>query len=191
MIIVGFVGCGRMQALNLFDEICLKNNFVIKNSIDSKADIVSMGLKYSDFFAEKYEFIKFDILIFENCDIIKRNLGKRLTNSASNENILIVNFDDRDIFKNLTGIKAKLITYGLNSKSCITTSSIQDINGQLQQLQCCIQRTIFNLKNDTIVEQEFKVVIGNQYSSIYDSLAAISAAIVCGVELKSFEELIL
>lgn len=191
MIIIGFVEINNnTQALDLFNEICIQRGLKLSKNIESKSDIISMNLNYEDFFAEKYKFINFDILVFQNCDIIKRNFKNSILNNISNKNILIVNLDNKDIFKNLDGLNAKLITYGLNSKSCITASSIQNNEDYLQELQCCIQRTFLTFIESKLEPQEFKIVL-NRYrnSNIYNILAAISAALICGIDIKEFKNM--
>lgn len=193
MIIVGFVETnGNLQALNLFNEICEKNNLIVSKSIESNADIISIPLKYEDFFNERYNFVKFDILIFENCGIIKEKFENSILNIISKRNILIINLDDKRILKFLKGNSIKLITYGLNYKSCITTSSIQSDENILQELECCIQRIIPTFKLNKLEPQEFKVVLKKYKSNnISNNLAAISAAIICDIPIKFFENIVL
>jgi len=191
MIIIGFVEVNsNTQALDLFNEIYTQRKLNLSKNIESKSDIISMGLNYSDFFAEKYKFINFDILVFQNCDIIKRNLKNSILSNISNKNILIVNLDNKDIFKSLDGLNARLITYGLNGKSCITASSIQNSENYIQQMQCCIQRTIPTFLGNKLEPQEFKIVL-NQHKNndVYIILAAVSAALICGVDIKKFKNM--
>lgn len=191
MIIIGFVEVNNnTQALELFNEICAQIGLKLSKNIDSKSDIISMNLNYSDFFAEKYKFINFDILVFQNCDIIKRSFKDNILKNISAKSIFIVNLDNKDIFKNLDGLNARLITYGLNGKSCITASSIQSNENCIQQLQCCIQRTIPTFLENKLEPQEFKIVLSkHKNNNIYIILAAISAALICGVDIKDFKNI--
>lgn len=193
MTIVGFIETqGNMSTMELFNYICLKNDLIVNSIIKSDADIITIKLNYSDFLNKKYNFINFDILIFENCGIIEEKIEKNILNSITNENILVINSDDRKIFKFLNGIKSKLITYGLNSKACITDSSIKNENDILKELQCCIQRTIPTLNKTKIEPQEFKVILKKYKSiNIYSILAAVSVAIICGIPINSFSKTIL
>lgn len=193
MTIVGFIETqGNIHALELFNYICVENNLKVSSTIKSNADIISIKLNYDDIFNEKYNFINFDILIFENCGIIEEKIEKNILDSIINENLLVINSDDKKIFKFLNGIKSKLITYGLNSKACITDSSIQNENDILKELQCCIQRTIPTLKQTKIEPQEFKVILKKYESiNIYSILAAVSLAIICGIPINSFSKTIL
>lgn len=196
MTIIGFIETqGNMQALELFSYICIQNNLIVSSIIKSNADIITVKLNYDDFFNEKYSFINFDILIFENCGIIEEKIEKNILNSISGENILLINSDDKKIFKFLNGsnkIKAKLITYGLNSKACITDSSMQNENDIFKEFQCCVQRTIPILKQTKIEPQEFKVILKKyENANIYSILAAVSASIICGIQINSFSKIIL
>lgn len=193
MIIVGFIESnGYTYSSNLFNEICIKNKLISSSNIESNADIIIINLNYKYLLSKQYNFIKFDILIFENCDIIKLDSEANILNNIHKKSIIITNLDDKRIFKFLRGTNIKLITYGLNCKSCITTSSIQNDNYMLQELECCIQRTIPTFKNKMIEPQEFKVVLQKyKNNNIHSSLAAISAALMCGIETKGFEKLVL
>ena len=89
--------------------------------------------------------------------------------TLSPEGYLVVNSDDKEIFAYLPQ-GAKLITYGLNSKACITASSITD-----DGLQVCIQRAFTGLGGNMCDPQEFPVKLS---SSTELALGAAAAWIV-------------
>ena len=64
-------------------------------------------------------------------------------------------------------------TYGYNSKSDITISSIQD-----EQILICLQSTIINLQNIKIEPQEIKVNVNRENVDIYDIMIIIALAII-------------
>ena len=78
----------------------------------------------------------------------------------------IINADiEIDILKNIEIQKPiKLITYGFNSKSTITISSIND-----QKIIVCLQRDIEKL-NGEILECQEKQIIVNESKKIYNNL---------------------
>ncbi len=191
MITIGVVKSDKkMQALSLFSDICIQNNLKLSNDEKINCDILTIEINYEDFINKKYNFLNFDIIIFENCGIIEKTINKD-ENRDLYVNVLVVNLDDKNIFKLLNGFKAKLITFGLNSKSCVTVSSIQNDYG-LQEIEFCIQRTIPTLIGTKIEPQEFKLTL-NKYKEyeIYISLAAVSLAIICGIEVDNIQKIAL
>ncbi len=64
---------------------------------------------------------------------------------------LIFNADILDNLYLLKDLSIQLITYGFNSKSTITTSSVEE-----NKIMICLQRTIKNLQGKTIEPQEIK-----------------------------------
>ena len=93
----------------------------------------------------KFELIILETNIFENSNLIKRvlmNSERILVNSDFNSNLEIIH-----------NLKLSVITYGFNSKSTITASSVDDSNGIL----ICLQRSIKNINNKIIEPQEIKI----------------------------------
>ena len=89
--------------------------------------------------------------------------------------ILLINADDKSIYPLLQNSKAGFITYGFNSKACITASSVGD-NGS-NTVQVCVQRSFKNFYKKTIVQQEFAIYLGEKTYNIYSVLAAVSAGL--------------
>ena len=89
------------------------------------------------------------------------------------EDYLVVNADDKAIFPYLAPGKAKLITYGFNSKACITASSITD-----EGLQVCIQRGFTALDGQMRDPQEFAAPA--HAASPETALGAAAAWAICG-----------
>ena len=102
--------------------------------------------------------IKFDIIVlnkffYENLilDKIQSNAGYILLNE--------------DIIKNynlVKNMKLRIITYGFNSKSTITASSISN-----DEILICIQRSIGGFNNNQIEPQEIRIK-GNNKLNIYE-----------------------
>jgi len=88
---------------------------------------------------------------------------------------LIVDTDlRRGVFKVSGG--AQVISYGLNSRACVTASSVGD-----EVLTLCVQRSITNLKNEKIDEQEFTIPLAD--IGINPLIGMAAAALVCGAEI--------
>lgn len=89
---------------------------------------------------------------------------------------LIVNADDKKIFPLLSQSEATLITYGFNSKTCVTASSISE-----DGVQVCIQRTFTDESGGICLPQEFFVKASGGPRLV---LAAATAWAVCGLQTK-------
>jgi hypothetical protein len=85
---------------------------------------------------------------------------------------LLVNADDPRGFSGLVGCRAKIITYGMNPRACITASSIGD-----ETMQICVQRTLPSAAGRDILPQEFAVAVPQGTDPLV-VLAATAAKIV-------------
>ena len=88
---------------------------------------------------------------------------------------LVINADDKEIFPYLSTKQARLISYGFNSKACITASSVTD-NG----LHVCIQRAFTALNGDRLDPQEFTAPNICITISAEAALGAAAAWVICG-----------
>ncbi len=87
---------------------------------------------------------------------------------------VLVNTDDIDIFKHLNIKNGNIITYGLNSKSSVTASSIRE-----NSVTVCIQRAIPSLAGAKIEQQEFNVTVSPKHKeNVSHMLAAVTAALI-------------
>ena len=98
--------------------------------------------------------------------------------------IVIVNVDDAELIRFLNGLRCYLVTYGFNSKASITTSSVGDTVNE-NGFMCCLQRAV-HAKNGILVEpQEYRLNMELKGQNIYSILAAVTFAIVNGVDPNS------
>ena len=99
--------------------------------------------------------------------------------SVAADGIIIMNADE----KHYAGIKLtkpmRLITYGYNSKSTITASSV--VVHENISVQCCIQRQFATLSGEVLEPQEFLVRTSCLELKEDDILAAVAVALLCGV----------
>ncbi|MDR1000731.1 MAG: hypothetical protein LBL96_08040 [Clostridiales bacterium] len=84
---------------------------------------------------------------------------------------------DKDVMQNAVDCDGLIITYGFNSKVCVTASSMAG-----RQAQICVQRDIPTLRGK-VEQQEFPVNINPMMVRPPDILAAVAAALVAGVEV--------
>lgn len=110
--------------------------------------------------------IKFEEIIFlQNINLTEEEY-KYMNEIISKTKYLIINGDiEIDILKNIKIEKPiKLITFGFNSKSTITISSVKD-----EKIIVCIQRNIEKM-NGEILENQEKEIINNEDKKIYNKL---------------------
>ena len=100
--------------------------------------------------------------------IINREFEKmdELNNLLNNAKNIVINMDVNINWKELNIISANIITYGFNSKSSITISSVAD-----DDVLICVQRNI-NSNYGEIELQEIKIENNENYS-IYDLIAVL------------------
>jgi len=94
---------------------------------------------------------------------------------------VLVNSDIKDIFHVIPKNEATLITYGFNSRACITASSITN-----DGIQVCIQRAFVGADNIVRHPQEFYVRLGYEESP-ENVLAAAATLSVVGIHFHQDE----
>lgn len=107
--------------------------------------------------------IKFDAIVIDNKINNRNNLRKILSNTK----YVILNSDIEIDLEVIKGLDTTIITYGFNSKSTFTVSSLTENN-----IIICLQRIIFNKKGYMIEPQEYQ--IENQINIEKYTLIAIS-----------------
>ena len=89
---------------------------------------------------------------------------------------LLLNADEKPAKRKIKLKSAIPISYGFDSKSSITSSSIS--HGAHKTMQICIQRPIPTVLGKTVMEQEFSIRIASKEINDHSILAAVTAAIV-------------
>ena len=80
---------------------------------------------------------------------------------------IIVNMDEEIDFEDVNITNLNLITYGFNSKSSITISSVTD-----DEVLICVQRNIYN--DSGIIEMQEIKIENNENYSIYDLIVVLT-----------------
>ena len=154
------------------------NNF-IKNEINKNSDInkdevININLKS----LENLKNIKFDILI------IKEDISELIKNSSyidiiiNNSNYIIINTDINDI--SVLNQRDNIITYGFNTNSDISISSIKDDN-----IMICVQNKINGAKNIIIEEQEIGIkVIRHNINKLYNIMVIFIVLTLYGEKIR-------
>jgi len=177
----------------LLSELDCKRISSYINELDkNNTDILLLKINLKDIDKEFLKFINFDIIIHseKSDDLIKEehkfaNIWKtRLLSSLKDNGTVIVNIDDSELVEYLQRMKCNIITYGFNSKACITASSIGDTISNSSFI-CCQQKIICAKNGKKVEPQEYKIEIENTDADEYDLLAAASFAIANGIDLNS------
>lgn len=107
---------------------------------------------------ENFKNIKFETIIIMSNDktnllnkvkLNEDDIVKKIIGSAK---YLVVNADEEINLNLLQETNGKVITYGFNSKSTVTASSVKEDN-----ILLCVQRNIENLEGNNIELQEFNI----------------------------------
>lgn len=131
-------------------------------------------------------FIFFDILII-NKPLFIYSQDYKTSFNLSRKSVILLDADNICNTKISTYNNPHIITYGFNSKSTITFSSI--IGYLNNQIQYCIQRAIPTLSGNIIEEQEFK--INSSVDNVSIVLASVTAAIINDVDIESIKSAII
>lgn len=162
----------------------------------NRTDVLLLKLNRYNLEKLLYSGVYFDIMILtgnSDADNTAADSGQEslslipeeLQNFMGEKGITIVNVDDPGLISMPEGKLRHIVTYGFSSKASITTSSIMDtlLDGSFM---FCLQKTI-PAKNGRLVEpQEYKLKLVPGEFDTHNILAAVSFAIVNGVDLNNF-----
>lgn len=111
--------------------------------------------------------IKFEEIIFLQNINLEKEEYKYMNEIISKTKYLILNEDiEIEILKNIkVGRPIKLITFGFNSKSTITISSIRD-----EKIIVCLQRDIQKIDGEILECQEKQIIKKDNNKKIYNYL---------------------
>jgi|GEM_PF-1738959 len=119
---------------------------------------------------------KYNIIISDK-KITDFDIDKILCSEA----IVVLNIDEKlkCPIKFLNPVK--VVTYGFNSKACVTVSSVA--NGAYNTIQLCIQRSISTLHGEILEPQEFP--INTQSKNILNVISAVTTVILTGYDIQN------
>ncbi|MFR5766326.1 MAG: hypothetical protein ACLUF5_07135 [Clostridia bacterium] len=109
---------------------------------------------------ENIKNIKFKIIVL-NKGIDNKNIKNILLNAE----YLILNSDINVKIDLIESLDLKVITYGFNSKSTVTASSVTE-----EEMLICVQRNIINIKGKKIEPQEINIekdIMLDNYDNMY------------------------
>lgn len=173
------------------DDI-IKKNLMNEKNIDYII-LDNLQVEKSSYFMDK---IKIDVLIDDGvCDkdqtyndfcAVKRSL---LTNLKTN-GVCIINSDNKLLDNYFDRLQDKIIiTYGLETKSTITASSL-DID-ETVSFNCCIQRGLTTFEGNEIEQMEFPIKV-RYYDefNVSDFLALIGIALIYEISVDSIRRIL-
>ncbi len=111
--------------------------------------------------------IKFETIIINREFNEEQSLNKLIAKSK----YLIINEDINKAISLLNDVNSNIITYGFNSKSTITMSSVTE-----DSIQICVQRNILSKQNE--IEQQEISLNKETESEIYDIMLLISMLLI-------------
>ena len=156
------------------DSNFIKNK-ITKSSKTTNFEVININKKS----LENIKNIKFDILV------INENIEKILNNSnylekvISNTKFLLLNSDIKIKIQNLDLSDKSIITFGFNSSSVITLSSIRE-----ESIMICVQKKIIG-KINVIEEQEFSIKLQKyNINKLYNTLVIFTILQIYGEILQ-------
>lgn len=172
---------------NMANIVKIKQLKILPNN-----DIIIIEINESTLLSDELQKIDFNILIhshisddsYENSVEGREKINALMSSDRNIIKTLILNTDDSN-WKNII-VNPEitcLIAYGLGSKATVTASSIEC--SRETQFCYCLQRSLTSFSNEIIEPMEIPVLLNvfGQYN-VYNSLAAITAALVCGMDAE-------
>ena len=175
---------------NIKYNITLK--YTEKYNIDYIETLKQSGISVSIIFLSLDEFdsikgIMFDVILYDNI-LRKTEITKSLLKNIHSNTIIIANSDDMNAFEFLSEIKICIITYGLNMRSTVTASSIEQ-GESLFNFVYCLQRQISTFNNDIIEPEEIPVTIIDKNVNIYNALSCVTTALLLGIPTEEITKI--
>lgn len=150
MIFIGIVTDSKSE--NDMEQLLLKNNVLKENNV--------IFIKEKNI--DNIKNVHFDTVVVNRIFKKMDELNKILDNAKN----VIINMDVNGENDEISVVDANIITYGFNSKSSITISSVTD-----DDVLICVQRNIYN--NKRVIEvQEIKIENNVNYT-IYDLIVVL------------------
>lgn len=194
MVTIGILGSrGKSAVADIIEKELIKVGkgvYIIGTKEDSvkefmklftdQIDYVIIEISREDILGKHLDKIKFDILIITTLKKENEELLQSIQSliKSIKENGYII-FDSDSIQQiNFTCDEVYPITYGLNGKTTVTASSIQEVDGLY--FSYCLQRGIYTMKNSIIQSFEKPVKVIGNYDDVYYYLAAFTCLLVIG-----------
>lgn len=152
-----------------------RNELYINKVLISKLNNTNI-ININDKNIENIKNVTFETILINNNTKILSKLST-LRNIISKTKYLIINTDIENNLLALDNINTNLITFGFNSKSTITASSVKDDN-----ILICVQRTIENINGEKLEPQELLVEVDTTSIGVHTTMGIVALLIVYGIE---------
>lgn len=155
------------------------NNFIKneinKNSETNKFEIININSKS----LENLKNIKFDVFVIKESISELINKSNYIKNIIDNSNYIILNTDLNN--EALITRKERIITYGFNTNSDISVSSIKDEN-----IMICVQNKIKSMNEKIIEEQEVIIKVKrHNINKLYNIMVVFTVLSIYGEVLNN------
>lgn len=97
---------------------------------------------------------------------------------------ILINSDDKKLIKHVKGLKSKIITCGLSTRSTATLSSISD-----SKYVMCLQRSINSLSGKKLPPFEFPFEIKDTFFDDVSIIIIITAALLCDADVSQLNKI--
>ena len=101
-----------------------------------------------------------------------------------NSKILIVNSDNKNLLKNISGYTGKIISCGLSTRATVTFSSITE-----QGFVLCVQRSLTRLDGSILSPFELPIVLEDIFYDETSMLMMITTALICGANASQLKNI--
>ncbi len=147
----------------------------IKRILDNKLNSVNKEhtvILINDKSIDNMKNIRFETILVTGLTRVKD--GEEMLNELfKNSKYLIVNADMESDLEIINNMKLNVITFGFNSKSTITASSVEE------NLLICLQRKIVDINKNVLEPQEIRVKIENRkLSGCHHNLMGIASVLL-------------
>lgn len=147
----------------------------LKRALESKLNSPNKEhtiIAINDKSIENIKNIRFETILI--IDLAKVESEKKALNEIlKNSKYVILNADIESNLEELEGVKLNIITFGFNSKSTITASSVEE------NFIICLQRKIIDIEKRVIEPQEIEVkMIDKKMSSRHHNLMGMASILL-------------
>lgn len=147
----------------------------IKNNLKT-----STVIKINENTIENMKNVTFDIILMIGNNKKISSKTESFKQMISKAKYLIINSDIETNLEMIDNLNVKVITFGFNSKSSITVSSVKE-----DSLLLCVQRTLITSQGKEIEPQEILIKMDTRKANIYASIATLIVFIIYEIKLES------
>lgn len=168
---MSFVGIICNPKQEVYMKRILNSNLDDKNWIILKEDTID---NFKNITFETIAIFSKQVSVFQKKEILSKMIEKA--------KYVIINADEEIDFEWMKAIQGNVITYGFNSKSTVTASSVNE-----DSILICLQRTIQNRFGKEIEPQEILIPIPSHKINSSTIMGMISLLFVYGKEHLKFQ----